>query len=84
MLSETSKTWLNLNDDFRPLKDGSFVWGSERTGFHHLYRWAMGQLTPVTHGDWVMTGLVGVNEPNHRLFFTGNKDGARHQGRREV
>ena len=22
-----------------------------------------------------MTGLVGVNEANHRLFFTGNKDG---------
>ena len=79
VLSETSKTWLNLNDDFRPLKDGSFVWGSERTGFRHLYRWAMGQLTPVTHGDWVMTGLVGVNEPNHRLFFTGNKDGALEQ-----
>ena len=22
-----------------------------------------------------MTGLVGVDEANHRLFFTGNKDG---------
>ena len=76
VLTETSKTWLNLNDDFHPLRDGSFIWGSERSGFHHLYRWSGGQLTPVTHGDWVMTGLVGVDEPNHRLFFTGNKDGA--------
>jgi dipeptidyl-peptidase-4 len=74
VLSETSKTWLNLNDDFHPLKDGSFIWGSERTGFHHLYRWADGKLTPITHGEWVMTGLVGVDEPGHRLFFTGNKD----------
>jgi dipeptidyl-peptidase-4 len=79
VLAETSRTWLNLNDDFHPLKDGSFVWGSERTGFHHLYRWANGQLTPVTHGDWVMTGLVGVDEANHRLFFTGNKDGVLEQ-----
>lgn len=79
ILSESSNTWLNLNDDFHPLKDGSFIWGSERTGFHHLYRWANGQLTPLTHGDWVMTGLVGVDEPNHRLFFTGNKDGVLEQ-----
>ena len=75
VLTETAKTWINLNDDFHPLKDGSFIWGSERSGFHHLYRWADGRLTPVTRGDWSMTGLVGVDERNHRLFFAGNKDG---------
>ena len=74
VLSENSQTWLNLNDDFHPLKDGSFLWGSERSGFHHLYRWENGQLTPLTHGDWTMTGLVGVDEPHHRVFFTGTKD----------
>jgi dipeptidyl-peptidase-4 len=79
LVTESSKTWLNLNDDFHPLKDGSFIWGSERTGFHHLYRWANGQLAPVTRGDWVMTGLVGVDEPNHRLVFAGNKDGVLEQ-----
>ena len=79
VLTETARTWINLNDDFHPLTDGSFIWGSERTGFHHLYRFADGQLTPLTRGDWVMTGLVGVDEPNHRLFFTGNKDGVLEQ-----
>ena len=75
ILTETAKTWINLNKDFRALKDGSFIWGSERTGFHHLYRWANGKLTPVTQGNWVMTGLVGMDEANHRLFFTSNEDG---------
>ena len=79
VLTETARTWINLNDDFHPLTDGSFIWGSERTGFHHLYRFADGQLTPITHGDWVMTGLVGVDEANHRLFFTGNNDGVLEQ-----
>jgi len=79
LFSETAKSWINLNDDFRPLKDGSLIWGSERSGFHHLYRWANGQWTPITHGSWVMTGLVGLDEANHRLFFTGNKDGALEQ-----
>jgi dipeptidyl-peptidase 4 len=75
LFGETSKTWINLNDDFKPLRDGSLIWGSERTGFHHLYRWVNGQWTPLTHGTWEVTGLVGVDEANHRLFFTGNKDG---------
>ena len=79
LFTETAKTWINLNDDFRALRDGSLIWGSERTGFHHLYRFANGQWTPITHGDWVMTGLVGVDEANHRVFFTGNKDGALEQ-----
>lgn len=74
LFSETARTWINLNNDFRPLADGSLIWGSERNGFHHLYRWANGSFSPLTHGDWVMTGLVGVDEANHRLFFTGNKD----------
>jgi dipeptidyl-peptidase 4 len=79
VLSENSNSWLNLNNDFRSLADGSFIWGSERTGFHHLYRWADDRLTPITQGDWVMTGLVGVDEGGHRLFFTGNKDGVLEQ-----
>lgn len=79
VLSETAKTWINLNNDFHPLTDGSFIWGSERTGFHQLYHFQNGQLTPITHGDWVMTGLVGVDEARHRLFFTGNRDGVLEQ-----
>lgn len=75
VLTETSKTWVNLNKDFHPLKDGSFIWGSERTGFHHLYRRVGGKLVPLTKGEWLMSGLVGVDENNHRLFFTGNRDG---------
>jgi dipeptidyl-peptidase-4 len=79
LFTETAKTWINLNDDFRVLHDGSIIWGSERSGFHHLYRFASGQWTPITSGDWVMTGLVGVDEAGHRLFFTGNKSGALEQ-----
>ena len=79
LFSEAAKTWINLNDDLRPLKDGSLIWGSERSGFHQLYRWASGQWTPITHGDWVMTGLIGVDEANHRVFFSGNRDGVLEQ-----
>jgi dipeptidyl-peptidase-4 len=79
VIGENSRTWINLNDDFRALADGSLIWGSERNGFRHLHRFANGRLAPLTHGDWVMTGLVGVDEAAHRLFFTGNKDGVLEQ-----
>jgi dipeptidyl-peptidase 4 len=82
LFSETSKTWVNVNDDFHALKDGSLIWGSERSGFAHLYRFKDGKWTQLTHGDWTVetngqsqhTGLVGVDEAHHRLFFTANKD----------
>jgi dipeptidyl-peptidase-4 len=79
LFSETAETWINLNDDFRALHDGSLVWGSERSGFHHLYRWADGQWTQLTHGDWSVAELIGVDEASHRLFFIGNKDGVLEQ-----
>ena len=85
VLSETAGTWITLNDDFRPLKDGSLIWSSARSGFLHLYRFDRGRLTQITHGDWTIeenpqsthTGLVGVDETRHLLFFAANKDDVR-------
>ena len=66
--------WLNLGSDYRWLKDGSLIWWSERDGYGHLYRFADGNWQQLTSGDWVVTGLVGVDESAGRLFFTGTKD----------
>ena len=74
LFSETSKTWINLNDDFRALKDGSLLWTSERTGYPHLYHWQAGRWTQLTRGDWSVIGLEGVDEKTGRLFFTSNRD----------
>ena len=54
LFTETSPTWVNLNDNFKPLKDGSLIWTSERSGHSHLYRWQAGQWTQLTHGDWAV------------------------------
>jgi dipeptidyl-peptidase-4 len=74
LFSETAKTWIDLTDDFRPLKDGSLIWSSKRSGFMHLYRFADGHWTPITAGEWTVTKLLGVDETAHRLYFTANKD----------
>lgn len=69
------KSWINLTDAYRPLKDGSLIWRSERDGCGHLYRWQAGKWTQLTKGDWSVESLVAVDEQAGRLFFTGNRDG---------
>jgi dipeptidyl-peptidase-4 len=53
ILEERQKPWIELTDDFRPLKDGGFIWGSGRSGAHQLYLYdAEGRLLrQITHGD---------------------------------
>ncbi len=66
--------WINLSDNYKFLKDGSLIWWSERSGFGHFYRFSGGEWTPLTAGDWAVTGLVGVNEDAGLVYFTGNRD----------
>ena len=72
-------SWINLTDNYRFLKDGSLVWWSERDGFGHLYRYQPNhhpdsQWQQLTKGDWVVTGLAGVDQTAGRVYFTANKD----------
>ncbi len=73
------RSWITLTDNYRFLKDGSLIWWSERDGFAHLYHYAPGQYTEgqwrqLTKGQWVVTGLAGVDEGARRVYFTGNRD----------
>lgn len=68
------KSWINLSDAYRPLKDGSLIWRSERDGYGHLYRWQAGAWTQLTRGPWVVDTLVSVDEATGRVVFTANRD----------
>ncbi len=77
LFTETAATkdyWINLSDNYKFLKDGSLLWWSERSGFGHFYRFADGNWTALTGGDWVASELVGVNEEAGLVYFTGNRD----------
>lgn len=77
VLTETSKTWLNLHNDLYFLKDSSrFIWASERDGYKHLYlyRYDGGLVRQLTQGEWIVDSLQGVNESSHRFYFTATKD----------
>ncbi len=76
VLSETNPHWLDLTDDFRPLKDGSFLWSSEATGYRHLYLYgATGKLIrKVTSGEWPVEQIEGVDEAASTVIFSAHKD----------
>lgn len=74
LFTETSKTWLNLHDNFRALKDGSVLWSSERDGFSHFYLWQAGKWTQLTNGAWNVRDVIGVDEAKSAITFTGNRN----------
>lgn len=72
--SARAKSWINLSDNYRPMRDGGLLWHSERDGFGHLWRLKDGRWTQLTKGPWVVTGLVAVDEGKGRVYFLANKD----------
>lgn len=76
VLTETDPHFLELNNDFKPLKDGTFLWGSERDGNQHLYRYAADGklLAQITKGDWPVGGVEGVDEDRKVVIFGASMD----------
>jgi dipeptidyl-peptidase-4 len=82
LLDERNTPWINLHNLLRPLRhskgeaEGGFLWGSERTGFLHLYLHdRRGRLVrALTQGDWVVDALLGVDEGAETAYFLCNKD----------
>ena len=84
LLTETSNTWVDLNDELTFLaRSRAFIWASRRTGYQHLYLYDLdGRLIrPLTSGKWMVVGdggaraLLGVDEVAGRIYFVANERG---------
>ncbi|HZE72279.1 MAG TPA: S9 family peptidase [Pyrinomonadaceae bacterium] len=78
VLHETSKAWVGINDNPTFLKDGSFLWQSERSGWNHFYHYTPeGKLVrQVTDGKWEVSSLEGFDESSGRIYFTATEHSA--------
>ncbi|MGH9937658.1 MAG: DPP IV N-terminal domain-containing protein, partial [Blastocatellia bacterium] len=74
---ETSGPWVNTDDDRGPywLKDGSFLWLSERTGWEHLYHYTADckRHAAVTSGKWEVRTFHGIDEGAGWVYFSGTE-----------
>jgi dipeptidyl-peptidase-4 len=70
--------WINLHDMLVPLKEGGFIWASERTGYRHLYRYDANAnlVATLTKGEWMVesTSAAMIDEQAGLIYFTGTKD----------
>ena len=76
LFNESSVAWVGINGDPMWLKDGSFIWQSERDGWNHFYQYsADGRLIKrLTQGKWEVRNVYGVDEANGWIYFNATKD----------
>ena len=85
LITETGSTWVPLHNSLHFLKDGRFVWSSERSGFEHLYLASRDgkTLKQLTRGDWPVDDLLAVDEDKGLLYFRAGRDAAGQAAPRE-
>ncbi len=86
LASQEHSTWVNLNDEFRFLKDGRFLWSSEKSGWRQLYLYSaegeeLRQLTPEA---WTLTSLIALNEDENWFAFQVHATGPLGAARRQL
>jgi dipeptidyl-peptidase 4 len=77
ILQETNPYWISFRTEhFALLNDDHFIWGSQRSGYNHLYFYhAGGQLIrPLTSGDWLVDDIIKIDENKGVVYFTATKD----------
>ncbi len=76
LFRETTAAWVGDSPLLRFLKDGSFLFASERSGWKHLYHYDKDGklLRQVTSGDWECREVARVDEAEGVAFVMATKD----------
>ncbi|MBL0212185.1 MAG: S9 family peptidase [Holophagaceae bacterium] len=76
MVKESGKAWQERLPLPVFLKDGGFIWESDRTGHRHLYRYdKKGKpMRAVTAGTWEVRDFYGVDEKSKRVYFSATEN----------
>jgi dipeptidyl-peptidase-4 len=86
MMTETTDAWIDMHPevDFRVLASGDrYLWTSWRDGHNHIYLYQFDQQKPLsspakmvaqlTHGDWEVESINGVDEKQGVVYFSANE-----------
>ncbi len=75
LFRETTKAWVSQLGSPTWLKDGTFLWLSERDGWQHLYRYKRDgtSVGRITSGKWEFDTLYGVDETAGAIYFAGTE-----------
>jgi dipeptidyl-peptidase 4 len=86
MMTESSDTWVDMHPetDFLLLPSGDrYLWTSWRDGYYHIYLYQFDNKNPLagaaklvqqlTHGDWDVESIDGVDEKQGTVYFVANQ-----------
>ena len=78
VLSEKDKAYVDITDNLTFLKDNSFIWTSEKSGYNHIYHYdKTGKLkTQITNGNWEVTRYYGFDAKTNTIFFQSVENGS--------
>lgn len=75
--TETSETYIEIDDNLEILNSNKLLLSSEKDGFKHLYTLDLnGQTYQITKGSWDVIDFYGINEKNKTLFYSSSENGA--------
>ena len=82
ILNEKNNTYVDITDNLTFLRDNSFIFTSEKSGFNHLYHYdKTGKLKKqLTSGQWEVTNFYGVDEKNQLIFYQSTENGSINRG----
>jgi dipeptidyl-peptidase-4 len=71
---ETTKAWVDPIGPPAWLKDGSFLWLSDRSGWRHVYRYVQGAPPQqLTKGEWDIRAFHGIDESGGWMYFSASE-----------
>lgn len=79
LFTETDQRWIDTDHvTMEFLEDDSFLWGSERDGWNHLYWYDKdGNLKKqITKGKWDITDYYGYNPKSKEIFVQTTQNGS--------
>jgi dipeptidyl-peptidase 4 len=78
VLTEESKTYVDISDDLVFVANTGFIISSEKDGYNHLYYYDLnGKLIrQITKGAWDVMEFKGFDAAKNLLYFTSTESGA--------
>ncbi|HVZ78962.1 MAG TPA: S9 family peptidase [Gemmatimonadaceae bacterium] len=83
VMTQASDTWVDVYDFYAGVQDmlsfpegtHEFFWISDRTGYQHIYRYDYSGrlLGQVTHGNWSVTRIEGVDPKAQVIYYTSTE-----------
>jgi dipeptidyl-peptidase-4 len=75
VLKETDDKWVDVTNDLTFLKNGNFIWPSERDGYRHLYLYKKDGtlLNQITKGKWEVESFYGVDEKAADVYYSSTE-----------